>query len=255
MKLEEIRAAVTGAARGLGRCFALSLAAAGARVVAGDVDRAGLRQLRADAEGLPGSLAVAGLDVADEESVAQFFAAADAQLGTANVLINNAGILRDGLLVSGEGSAARKLPAVQWRGVLEINLTGPFLVARDFAVRLIERGTRPGVIVNISSLARAGNAGQSSYSSSKAGLDAATRTWALELAPHGIRVGGVAPGVVDTPILEGISPEALEKLEAGIPLGRIGRPEEIWLAVRFILECDFFTGRTIEVDGGAAMGV
>lgn len=254
MKVEEIRAAVSGAARGLGRRFALGLAEAGAQVMAGDIDRAGLRQLRADAEGLPGSLSVAGLDVADEESVAQFFAAADAQLGGVNVLINNAGILRDGLLVSGEGSGASKLPAVQWRQVLDVNLTGQFLMARELAVRMIERGARPGVIVNISSLARAGNAGQSSYSSSKAGLDAATRTWALELAHHGIRVGGVAPGVIDTPILEGISAEAMEKLKAGIPLGRIGRPEEVWLAVRFILECDFFTGRTIEVDGGAAMG-
>jgi 3-oxoacyl-[acyl-carrier protein] reductase len=255
LKLDEIRAVVTGAARGLGRRFALELAAAGAHVAAGDVDRAGLRQLRADADGLPGALSVAGLDVADEESAAQFFAAADAQLGGANVLINNAGILRDGLLVSGEGSAAVKLPAVQWRKVLDVNLTGPFLLARELASRMIERGTRPGVIVNISSLARSGNAGQSSYSSSKAGLDAATRTWALELAPHGIRVGGVAPGVIETPILEGISDEAMTRLRAGIPLGRIGQPGEVWLAVRFILECDFFTGRTIEVDGGAAMGV
>jgi 3-oxoacyl-[acyl-carrier protein] reductase len=254
VKLTDIRAIVTGAASGLGRCFALSLLQVGTQVAACDVDSAGLRQLRADAEGLPGSLTVAGLDITDEESVGRFFATVDASLGGANVLINNAGVLRDGLLVTGAGSAARRLPAVQWRAVLEVNLTGQFLMARELAVRMIERGAWPGVIVNISSLARTGNAGQSSYSASKAGLDAATRTWALELAPHGIRVGGVAPGVIDTPILEGISGEALRKLQAGIPLGRIGRPEEVWLAVRFILECDFFTGRTIEIDGGAAMG-
>lgn len=259
MKLEETRAIVTGAARGLGRRFALALAEAGARVAAGDIDRAGLRTLKAESEGLPGTVTVAGLDIADEESVAQFFAAVDEPLGGANVLINNAGVLRDGLLVSGEGSAARKLPSIQWRSVLDVNLTGQFLMAREFVHRLVERGAergvRPAVIVNLSSLARSGNAGQSSYSSSKAGLDAATRTWALELAHHGIRVGGVAPGVIDTPILEGISGEAMEKLKAGIPLGRLGRPEEVWLAVRFILECDFFTGRTIEVDGGAVLGV
>ena len=236
MRLEEIRGIVSGAARGLGRRFALGLVEAGAQVVAGDIDRAGLRQLRADAQGLPGSLSVAGLDIAEEESVAQFFATADAQLGGANVLINNAGILRDGLLVSGEGIQASKLPTLQWRKILDVNLTGQFFMARELAARMIERGARPGVIVNISSLARAGNVGQSSYSSSKAGLDAATRTWALELAHHGIRVGGVAPGVIDTPILEGISGEAMEKLKAGIPLGRIGQPEEVWLAVRFILE-------------------
>ena len=262
MKLEETRAIVTGAARGLGRRFALALAEAGARVAAGDIDRAGLRTLKAEAEGLPGTVTVAGLDIADEESVTQFFAAVDEPLGGANVLINNAGVLRDGLLVSGEGKEARKLPSIQWRSVLDVNLTGQFLMAREFVHRLVERGAergvspgRPAVIVNLSSLARSGNAGQSSYSSSKAGLDAATRTWALELAHHGIRVGGVAPGVIDTPILEGISGEAMEKLRAGIPLGRLGQPEEVWLAVRFILECDFFTGRTIEVDGGAVLGV
>jgi 3-oxoacyl-[acyl-carrier protein] reductase len=127
-------------------------------------------------------------------------------------------------------------------------------MAREFVARALERGTRPAVIVNISSLARAGNAGQGSYSASKAALDATTRTWALELGGAGIRVAGVAPGVIDTPILEGISEAAMEKLLAAIPLGRIGRPEEVWQAVRFVLECEFFTGRTVEVDGGAAMG-
>lgn len=254
MRLEEVRAIVTGAARGLGKCFALSLAAAGARVMAGDVDRAGLRQLKGESEGLAGSLAVAGLDVADEESVAQFFAAADAQLEGGNVLLNNAGILRDGRLATGVGAEVARYPTVQWKKVLDVNLYGPFLMAREFVARALERGTRPAVIVNISSLARAGNAGQGSYSASKSALDAATRTWALELGESGIRVAGVAPGVIDTPILEGISAEAMERLLAAIPLGRIGRPEEVWQAVRFVLECDFFTGRTVEVDGGAAMG-
>lgn len=254
MRLEEVRAIVTGGARGLGKCFALSLAAAGARVMAGDIDRAGLRQLKGEAEGLPGALAVAGLDVAEEESVAQFFAAADAHLEGGNVLLNNAGILRDGRLASGEGAEVARYPTVQWKKVLDVNLYGPFLMAREFVARALERGTRPAVVVNISSLARAGNAGQGSYSASKAALDAATRTWALELGGAGIRVAGVAPGVIDTPILEGISEEAMEKLLAAIPLGRIGRPEEVWQAVRFVLECDFFTGRIVEVDGGAAMG-
>lgn len=254
MRLEEVRAIVTGGARGLGKCFALSLAAAGARVMAGDIDRAGLRQLKGEAEGLPGALAVAGLDVAEEESVAQFFAAADAHLEGGNVLLNNAGILRDGRLASGEGTEVARYPTVQWQKVLDVNLYGPFLMAREFVARALERGTRPAVVVNISSLARVGNAGQGSYSASKAALDAATRTWALELGGAGIRVAGVAPGVIDTPILEGISEEAMEKLLAAIPLGRIGRPEEVWQAVRFVLECDFFTGRIVEVDGGAAMG-
>jgi 3-oxoacyl-[acyl-carrier protein] reductase len=149
----------------------------------------------------------------------------------------------------------KTLPLVQWRKVVDVNLTGQFLMTRDFAARVVAAGARDAVVVNLSSIARAGNPGQSSYAASKAGLDACTRTWALELAGHGIRVGGVAPGVTETGFLEGFSAEALARLRAGIPLGRLGRPADVWLAVKFILECDFFTGRTVEVDGGAAMGV
>jgi 3-oxoacyl-[acyl-carrier protein] reductase len=126
-------------------------------------------------------------------------------------------------------------------------------MAREVAARMLENEVRPAVIVNISSLARSGNAGQSGYSASKAGLDACTRSWARELGPYGIRVGSVAPGVIDTPILDGISEEALGVLIGSIPIGRIGVPEEVWLAVRFVIECEFFTGRTLEVDGGALL--
>ena len=253
MNLPEAQAVVTGAARGLGRYFALALAREGARVVAGDVNGAGLRSLRAEAEPLPGALTVATLDIASEAAVGTFLELAARELPGLNVLVNNAGVLRDGLLVTREEGAVRKLPLLQWSKVLDVNLTGQFLMAREVAARMIESGTR-GVIVNVSSLARSGNVGQSNYSASKAGLDACTRTWALELAQHGIRVGGVAPGVIDTPILEGISGPALEDLLHGIPLGRMGTPDEVWQAVRFILTCEFFTGRTIEVDGGASMG-
>lgn len=137
---------------------------------------------------------------------------------------------------------------------MDVNLTGQFLMARELAAYVVKNNVRDAVIVNLSSIARAGNPGQSNYSASKAGLDACTRTWALELARYGIRVGGVAPGVTETGFLEGFSEEALARLRAGIPLGRLGKPEDIWRAVRFILEDDFFTGRTVEIDGGAAMG-
>jgi 3-oxoacyl-[acyl-carrier protein] reductase len=255
MNPSQARAVVTGAARGLGRCFALALAREGARVLAGDVNAAGLRSLAEEAgsEPLAGMLKVASLDVASERSVAEFVERAAGELGGIDVLINNAGVLRDGLLVAVEEGGLRKLPLLQWNKVIEVNLSGQFLMAREVAARMIASGTR-GVIVNLSSLARAGNRGQSSYSAAKAGLDACTRAWALELAPHGIRVGGVAPGVIDTPILAGISDAALAELRAAIPLGRLGTPAEVWEAVRFILCCDFFTGRTVEVDGGATMG-
>jgi len=253
MHLNEAQAVVTGAARGLGRHFALALVREGARVVAGDINAAGLRSLRGEAEGLPGSLTVATVDIANEAAVATFLETAARELPGLNVLVNNAGVLRDGLLVTQEDGAIRKLPLLQWGKVIDINLTGQFLMAREVAARMIEAGTR-GVIVNVSSLARSGHVGQSNYAASKAGLDACTRTWALELAQHGIRVGGVAPGVIDTPILEGISEAAMADLRKAIPLGRIGTPDEVWQAVRFVLTCEFFTGRTIEVDGGASMG-
>lgn len=266
MKLADVHAVVTGAAGGLGGCFALELLRAGARVAAGDTNAAGLRKLASEAEELPGEVFVARLDITDEASVSEFVTSAAERLGGLNALVNSAGIARDGLLVQPAegGEETQKLPLAQWRKVVDVNLTGQFLIAREFAAHVIESGDREvreardgrdAVIVNLSSIARAGNPGQSNYSASKAGLDACTRTWALELARHGIRVGGVAPGVTETGFLEGFSEEALARLKAGIPLGRLGRPEEIWQAVKFIIECDFFTGRTVEVDGGASMGI
>lgn len=260
MRLTDIHAIVTGAAGGLGGHFALELLRAGARVAAGDTNAAGLRKLSSEAEDLPGEVFVARLDITDEASVSEFVASAAERFGTLNALVNSAGIARDGLLVQpglggDAGEETQKLPLAQWRKVVDVNLTGQFLMARELASHVIEKGVREAVIVNLSSIARAGNPGQSNYSASKSGLDACTRTWALELARHGIRVGGVAPGVTETGFLEGFSEEALARLKAGIPLGRLGRPEEIWQAVKFIMECDFFTGRTVEVDGGASMGI
>lgn len=256
MKLSDAKAIVTGAAGGLGGAFALELAREGALVAAGDTNAAGLRKLAADAEGMPGQIFVAKLDITDEESVSGFFDTAAERMGGLNVLINSAGIARDGLLISqGEDGELKRLPLAQWRKVMDVNLTGQFLMARELAAHVVKNGVRDAVIVNLSSIARAGNPGQSNYAASKAGLDACTRTWALELARYGIRVGGVAPGVTETGFLEGFSEEALARLRAGIPLGRLGRPEDIWRAVRFILEDDFFTGRTVEIDGGAAMGM
>jgi 3-oxoacyl-[acyl-carrier protein] reductase len=254
MKIMEMKAIVTGAAQGLGRYFATALVREGARVVAGDVNPAGLRSVREELSSFGNSFKVATVDITQEDSVVSFVELAARELGGINTLINNAGILRDGALVAREGAGTRRLPLVQWSKVIDVNLTGQFLMAREVAARMVDSENPGGVIVNISSLARTGNVGQSSYSAAKAGLDACTRTWALELAAHGIRVGGVAPGVIETPILEEISEPALETLRRSIPLGRIGTPEEVWEAVRFILTCGFFTGRTIEVDGGASMG-
>ena len=253
MRLEAARALVTGAASGLGYRFALELARAGAKVEAVDIDGDGLRALAAEAAGLPGQVETRVGDVSDEAAVKGFVREAAERMEGINVLVNNAAVLLDGLLVADEDGWIRRLPTAQWRKVLDVNLTGQFLVAREVAAGMLERREPEGVIVNLSSLARTGNVGQSVYGASKAALDSATRTWALELAPHGIRVASIAPGVIQTPILENISDEARDGLLSAIPLRRFGDPQEVWLALRFILECGFFTGRVIEIDGGAQM--
>jgi 3-oxoacyl-[acyl-carrier protein] reductase len=252
MEIGNARAIVTGAASGLGQHFALQLARAGAAVAGGDVEVKGLEKLLAMAQGLPGRIWTSRLDVSQEASVTAFVKDAAQQLNGINVVINNAGILRDGVLASKEGDWIKKLPTAQWKQVLDVNLTGPYLMTREIVADALTKGEKEMVVVNISSISHDGNPGQSNYSASKAGLDACTRTWALELARHGVRVGGVAPGIVDTPMLKHISDEAMKTLVGDIPLGRIGKPEEIWLAVKFVIECEFFTGRVIEVDGGAS---
>jgi 3-oxoacyl-[acyl-carrier protein] reductase len=252
MEIQKARAIVTGAASGLGQHFSLQLARAGASVAAGDVEVKGLEKLVASSAGSPGRIWTSRLDVSQEASVTTFVKDAAQQFDGINVVVNNAGILRDGVLAIKEGDWIKKLPTAQWKQVLDVNLTGPYLVTREVIADALARGGNEVVVVNISSISHDGNPGQSNYSASKAGLDACTRTWALELAKHGVRVGGVAPGVIDTPMLKHISDDTMKSLLADIPLGRIGNPEEIWLAVKFIIECEFFTGRVIEVDGGAS---
>src|ERR1044071_7813875 len=180
MQLETVRAIVTGAASGLGRHFTLALARAGAAVAAGDIDANGLERLKAEA--LPGRIIAKRLDVSQEASVVEFVREVSEQLGGINTLVNNAGILRDGLLVKEEDGWIKKLPPALWRQVIDVNLTGPYLMAREVVAEMLKREIKESVIVNISSLSRSGNPGQSNYAASKAGLDATTRTWALELA-------------------------------------------------------------------------
>ncbi len=249
MKLNEMKIIVTGAARGLGRCFASELAAAGAHVMACDVDAEGLDALAADVEG---DLWTQVCDVSDEDSVVSLVDTAADALGGLNGLINNAGIFRDALLVSRDrdNGDIKTMTLKQWQAVIDVDLTGPFLCTREVAAHMVRTQTSPGVIVNISSVSRHGNRGQTNYSAAKAGLVADTKLWAEELARYGIRVGAVAPGFVQTPILDAMRPEMLQKLLKAVPLGRAGKPEEIWSAVRFVIECDYFTGRCLDVDGG-----
>lgn len=255
MQLSSFKIIVTGAAQGMGAHFATRLAEAGAQVAAGDVNEEGLAQLAAATKGAPGKVHTRRLDVSDEAQSGEFVEWAFTSMGGLNGLVNNAGILRDGLLVKKDRTtgAVSTLTKAQWDAVIAVNLTGATFMARDTVAKMVSTGQQPGVIVNLSSVARHGNRGQSNYSAAKAALAANTRTWAREFAPFGIRCGAVAPGMIETPMTQGMNQKARDALVAAIPVGRIGVPEDIWLAVKFVLECDYLNGQTIDVDGGLAM--
>ena len=256
MQLIDARAIVTGAASGMGRHFALALARGGASVVAADINQEGLDEVVAASAELPGSVFGIVADVASEDSVKALTSGAAEAMGGLNVLVNNAGLFRDSLLVSVDretGKVKRTMSLANWNKVIEVDLTGPFLCTREFAAHCIDAGSRPAVVVNISSVARHGNPGQSNYSAAKAGLVADTKLWAQELSRYGIRTGAIAPGFVQTPILEGMRPEVLEGMLKAVPLRRVGTPDEIFAGVRFIIECGYFTGRCIDIDGGISM--
>jgi 3-oxoacyl-[acyl-carrier protein] reductase len=247
MQLNELKIIVTGAAAGMGAHFARRLAEAGAQVAAGDVNESLLGEL-------PKGIHTRRLDVSDEADCAAFVQWAQGAMGGLNGLINNAGILRDGLLVKKdrETGAIKKMPTADWNAVIGVNLSGATFMVRETVARMAEIGA-PGVIVNMSSIARHGNRGQSNYVAAKAALAANTLTWSREFAAFGIRVGAIAPGMIETPMTQGMNQKARDALVARIPVGRIGLPEDIWVAVKFILECEYFDGRTIDVDGGLSM--
>jgi 3-oxoacyl-[acyl-carrier protein] reductase len=255
MQLSSLKIIVTGAAQGMGAHFARRLAEAGATVAAGDVKEDGLAALAEATRGLPGAVHTRRLDVSSEAEVGAFVDWAHGAMGGLNGLINNAGILRDGLLVKKDRTTGEvtRLSKEQWDAVIGVNLTGATFMVRDTVAKMVAAEQGPGVIVNMSSVARHGNRGQSNYTSAKAALAANTVTWSREFAPFKIRVGAVAPGMIETPMTQGMNQKARDALVANIPVGRIGLPEDIWVAVKFVLECDYFNGRTIDVDGGLTM--
>lgn len=249
MNPSALRALVTGGASGLGRHLVTRLAEEGAQVAFCDLDPAAVANTAASiGRGVVGLVA----DVSSEDQVTAMVAEASARFGGLDLLVNNAGIFRDGLLVKPDpaGGPVQRMSLRQWQQVIDVDLTGPFLCTREFAAQVIERGVPASVVVNISSVARHGNPGQSNYSAAKAGLVADTRLWATELARHGVRVVAVAPGFVRTPILDAMRPEVLDRMLASVPLRRAGEPEDIWQAVRFAIACDYVTGTCIDVDGG-----
>ena len=244
MEISGKKVIITGAGRGMGKQFAIDLQKLGAKPYVLDVLKENLDSLKNES-GIPGNV----VDVSNENEVEKFFENYTGENGVPDILINNAGITADALFIKQKGDEIKKFPLSNWQNVLNVNLTGVFLCAREAAFQMVKHGVK-GVIINISSISRSGNLGQTNYSATKAAVDAMTVTWSKELTRYGIRVGAIAPGYINTEMVSQIRQEVLDKIIKNIPVGRLGEMEEISQAVQFIIKNDFFTGRVFEIDGG-----
>ena len=250
MVLDDKVVVITGGAQGLGLATALRLAPKRPHIALIDMSPHQLAEAKDATESAGATVSVWECDVSDEKSVDEVFPQIAKQNGRLDAVINNAGITRDALLLKvKEGAVEKRMSFNDWQQVVDVNLTGTFLCGRAAATEMVKAGNG-GCIINISSISRHGNIGQTNYAATKAGVAAMAVTWAKELARQGIRCIAIAPGYIGTEMVLNMKPEALEKIAAGIPARRLGQPNEIAQTVEFILENDYVNGRVIEVDGG-----
>jgi 3-oxoacyl-[acyl-carrier protein] reductase len=239
-------ALVTGAGRGLGRAIAQTLAAAGAHVACVDISAESLAQTVAAIQAAGGTAMPLACDVTDSQRVNQTVDEVVKTWGALHVLVNNAGITRDNILL--------RMKDEQWDAVIQVNLRGTFLFTRAAAKPMLK--AHGGRIVNIASVAGLiGNPGQTNYSASKAGVIGLTRTVARELAGRGITVNAVAPGFIATEMTAGLGEEVLAEVRKQTPLARLGEPQDIADAVLFLASdaASFITGHVLTVDGGLSI--
>ncbi len=246
MSLTDQVAIVTGGARGIGREVALLLAKNGANIALFDVNEELLKQTSKEIEALGRKAEGFVVDVTNSEIVNEAVGKVLDKLGRVDILINNAGITKDGLLV--------RMDDAQWDIVLDINLKGTFLCTRAVAKPMMKQ--RSGRIVNIASVVGVmGNAGQANYSASKAGVIGLTKTTAKELAGRGVTSNAIAPGFIQTDMTDKLPEEARKRLMDAIPLGSLGTPKDIAEAVLFLSSesARYITGQVLVVDGGLVM--
>lgn len=239
-------ALVTGASRGIGKAIALELGRQGMQVVGTATTQDGADRISAYLEenGIKGKGFAA--NVSDDESVASLIAAVNEEFGAPTILVNNAGITRDNLLM--------RMKAEEWSDVIDTNLSSMFRVCKACLKGMTK--ARKGRIINISSVVGAsGNAGQTNYCASKAGIEGFTRSLAKEVGSRGITVNAVAPGFIDTDMTRDLPEQHKETLLAQIPLGRLGEAEEIAAVVGFLASAggSYVTGETVHVNGGMYM--
>lgn len=246
-RLDSKVAIITGSGRGLGAASALRLARDGADIVINDINEESAKNIADEVEKLGRKAMVSTHDVSDHAMANALVEEAKAKFGRIDILMNNAGITRDAML--------HKLTEDKWDEVIRINLKGPFLMGQACAKAMMEQ--KSGRIINVASVAWHGNIGQTNYSASKAGVVGMTRTWALELARHGITVNAIAPGFIDSVLTRQVPKDVMEKFVEKIPLRRIGQPEDIANLVSFLAsdESSYLTGQTIDIDGGLAVGI
>ena len=245
--LKDKVALVTGASQGIGRATALALAKAGARVAIAARNEAKLSELAAEISGGGGEALSIPMDVARPEQIKAGFEAVRAKFGALHILLNNAGITRDGL--------AMRMKQDDWDAVLQVNLTAAH-IAIQHALGIMLR-QKWGRIINVSSVvAEMGNAGQANYVAAKAGLIGLTKAIAIEVASRNITVNAVAPGFIVSPMTDPLSQQVREGLLARIPLGRMGSDHEVAAAIVFLAsdEAAYITGHTLDVNGGLYMG-
>jgi 3-oxoacyl-[acyl-carrier protein] reductase len=239
-------ALVTGAARGIGRAIALALSGKGAEVLLADLLLEPLKELQAELAQAGSMARVYAMDVTSVESVAKAFWNVERDVKRVDLLVNNAGITRDGLLV--------RMRDEDWHAVLDTNLSGTYRVTRAVLKGMMK--ARFGRIVNIASVvAEMGNAGQTNYAASKAGVIGFTKSLAREVASRGITVNAIAPGYIETAMTAALDEKAKAHLKDVIPTGRLGSPEDVANAALFLLseESSYITGQVLHVGGGLYM--